>query len=64
MPVVNFSRKLRASVSVGLRLMLEMLLTRSALPKFFQRLLLYKDVNLDLSLEIWLLFILDISDLS
>ena len=62
--MANFSPKLRASVSVGLRLMLEMLLTRSALPKFFQRLFLHKDMNLDLSLETWLLFIVDISGLS
>ena len=40
------------------------MLTRSALPKFFQQLLLHKDINLDLSLEMWLLFILDITDLS
>ena len=63
-PVANFSLKLRVSISIWLRLMLEMLLTRSTRPKFFQQLLLHKDINLDLSLEMWLLFILNISDLS
>ena len=62
-PMANCNLKLRASVSTELRLMLEML-TRSALLKSFQQLLLHKDINLDLSLEMWLLFIQDISDLS
>ena len=62
-PVANFNLKLRASVSTELRLMLEML-TKSALPKSFQQFLLHKDINLDPNLVMWLLFILNISDLS
>ena len=60
-PVANFNAKLRASVSTELRVMLE-ILTRSAQLKSFQKLLLHEDINLDLSLEMWLLFILNISD--